>query len=208
VKPYIKRYPQLLAVAGDMRHSAHGAYWVAWEMTDHRGIIRSYKRPFLAIQRDPGDAPLLLEEQTLREIGIDISLREDEKGGNRWYFDVDSDVIPFVKMVSTTKFLKTLINSPKVYSLIAHHVLEDTKSERDSRLDQLLDQFPAQLHGYKDVFSEQNAAILAPNREGIDLAIESQDGKELPYVPLYPLSQAELEVLKKNLQELLHKGFI
>src|SRR4029077_8455419 len=59
-----------------------------------------------------------------------------------------------------------------------------------------------------DVFSPVNAATLAPNREGVDLAIDVQPGSQPPYGPLYPLSPAELEVLRQYLQENLEKGFI
>ena len=49
---------------------------------------------------------------------------------------------------------------------------------------------------------------MPPNREGIDLAIEIQEGREPPYGPLYPLSQAELEALREYLQDSLGKGII
>ena len=41
LKPYMKKYPQLLEVAGAMKQRAHGAFWATWEMTDHRGVVRS-----------------------------------------------------------------------------------------------------------------------------------------------------------------------
>ncbi len=56
------------------------------------------------------------------------------------------------------------------------------------------------------MFSTTCAVTLAPYREGIDLAIETE--KAPPYRPLYPLSLAELEVLWEYLQENLKKGFI
>ena len=59
-KPYIKEYPQLWQSAGNVRHQAKGAYWAQWQMIDHRGVVRSYRRPFLAVDKGPDDAPLLL----------------------------------------------------------------------------------------------------------------------------------------------------
>jgi len=58
------------------------------------------------------------------------------------------------------------------------------------------------------VFSSARAATLAPNRDGVDLGIETEDGKPPPYGPLYPLSPAELKALRDYLQENLEKGFI
>src|ERR1700754_75838 len=87
LKPYMKKYPQLLEVAGAMKQRAHGAFWATWEMTDHRGVFRSQRRPFLAMEKRPDDTPLLLGERTMKEIGMAISLKMDEKGGNRWYYD-------------------------------------------------------------------------------------------------------------------------
>jgi transposase InsO family protein len=202
LKPYFKKYPQLLQMAGAMKQKARGAFWATWEMTDHRGVVRSHKRPFLAIQQGPEDASLLLGERTLKEIGMMISLKTDEKGGNQWCYDLDTDDKPLVKAESARKFLKRLKNNPRVYALVARHIPEGESGKNGQ------DHLPAQLLGYKDVFSAKNSATLAPNREGIDLAIDIQEGKEPPYGPLYPLSQAELEVLRKYLQENLEKGFI
>ena len=201
LKPYIKKYPQLLQMAGTMRQRSCGAFWATWEMTDHRGVVRSHRRPFLAIEKGPEDVPLLLGERTLKEIGMTISLRTDDKGGNGWHYNLGTDNKPFVKTESAKKFVNRLKNNPRVYALVAHHVLE-TGDKNDK------DHLPEQLLGYKDVFSAENAATLAPNREGIDLAIDIHEGKEPPYGPLYPLSRAELEVLRQYLQENLEKGFI
>ena len=51
-------------------------------MTDHRGVTRTHRRPFLAVDKGLDDAPLLLGERTLGEIGIDISLEIEEAGGD------------------------------------------------------------------------------------------------------------------------------
>ena len=51
-------------------------------MTNHRGVTRTYRRPFLAVEKGLDDAPLLLGERTLGEIGVDISLRTKVVGSN------------------------------------------------------------------------------------------------------------------------------
>ena len=82
LKPYFKDYPRLWQSAGNVRHQAKGAYWVTWRMTDPQGVTRTYRRPFLAVDKGLDDAPLLLGERTLGEIEVDISLRTREAGSN------------------------------------------------------------------------------------------------------------------------------
>jgi hypothetical protein len=209
LKPYIKDYPQLWQSAGNVRHRARGAYWAQWQMTDHRGVTRTYRRPFLAVEKGLDDAPILLGERTMGEIGIDIFLHADEDGGDRWQFRLPTDhgnVQHAVKIESAKTFRKRLLRGPKVYALLECNALLHAANGANGTIN--LNVLPDVLKEYADVFSPRNASKLAPNREGIDLAIEIQDGQEPPYGPLYPLSQAELEVLRQYLQENLEKGFI
>jgi hypothetical protein len=130
LKPYMKKYPQLLELAGTMKQKACGAFWATWEMSDHRGVVRSHRKPFLAIKKGPEDVPLLIGERTMKEIGMMISLKTEDKGGYQWYYDLDTNK-PFVKTESAKKFVRRLKNSPKVYALVAQHVL-DMRSRRPS----------------------------------------------------------------------------
>ena len=157
------------------------------------------------MDKGPDDAPLLLGERTLGEIGIDISLRTAQEGGNQWQFrlPVGQDVQQAVKVESAKAFRKRLLKGPRVYALVEYNTLLREASSTDSK-----GELPEALREYSDVFSPRNAAKLAPHREGVDLAIELQDGQEPPYGPLYPLSQAELGVLRQYIQENLGKGFI
>ena len=61
------------------------------------------------------------------------------------------------------------------------------------------DSLLSDLKEYADVFFPQNAEKLAFNCEEVDLAIEIQEEQEPLYSSLYPLSQAELEVLSRDL---------
>ncbi|EED18398.1 gag/polymerase/env polyprotein, putative [Talaromyces stipitatus ATCC 10500] len=118
LKPYIKGYPKLWQSAGNVQHEAKGAYWATWSMTNHYGVTRSYQRPFLAVNKAPEDAPLLLGEHTLGEIGVDISLRTKETGGNQWRFHLPTNGEPtehYVKVESTKTFRKRLMKGLKRY---------------------------------------------------------------------------------------------
>lgn len=72
---------------------------------------------------------------------------------------------------------------------------------------------PAQYHDMISLFEPKNAEELPPHRgTGVDHKIElvQQDGKdpEVPWGPLYGMTQEELVVLRKTLAELLDKNFI
>ena len=131
-------------------------------MTDHRGVTRSYRRPFLAVDKGLEDSPLLLGERTLGEIGIDISLRREEEGGNRWQFRLptnDGDVECAVRVESAKAFRKRLAKGPKVYALVVCNSLLRGEGNPDSEKS-----LPEILKKYADVFSSRNAEKLAPNR--------------------------------------------
>ena len=66
---------------------------------------------------------------------------------------------------------------------------------------------PLEYYDYLSVFS-QNEADKLPSYRPCDHKIELQPGKEPSYGPLYNMSQDELKVLKKFLDENLAKGFI
>jgi len=57
------------------------------------------------------------------------------------------------------------------------------------------------------VFNEKNCNVLPPHRV-YDCEINLKDNSILFYGPLYPLTELEREELKKQLKELLDKGFI
>jgi len=60
---------------------------------------------------------------------------------------------------------------------------------------------------FKEVFNEKNCNVLPPHRV-YDCEINLKDNSILFYGPLYPLTELEREELKKQLKELLDKGFI
>ena len=49
LKPYTKRYPELLAVAGNRSAQAKGAYWVWYTIVNPLGTVKEFHRPFLTI---------------------------------------------------------------------------------------------------------------------------------------------------------------
>ena len=72
------------------------------------------------------DAPILLRERTLREIGIDIALRTRDVGGNQWRFSLskdDDNTRYTIKIESAKTFRKRLRKGPKVYAFIEYNPL-------------------------------------------------------------------------------------
>ena len=66
---------------------------------------------------------------------------------------------------------------------------------------------PPEYHDFLDVFSRELADTL-PERRPYDHKIQLQEGKTSTFGPLYGMSQDELRVLKKYLENNLAKGFI
>ena len=73
--------------------------------------------------------------------------------------------------------------------------------------DVLRNQIPKEYHDYLDVFSKELADQLPPRRY-IDHEIPLEFGKRPYFSPLYNLSQKELEVQKKYIEEQVIKGFM
>ncbi len=74
--------------------------------------------------------------------------------------------------------------------------------------DDFLAHVPPKYHEYASVFSPVDVEKLPPHREGFNMAIELEDGKQPPFGPLYHLSTLERQTLFDYVEENLRKGFI
>ena len=109
---------------------------------------------------------------------------------------------PFVREEGTAKFRKRLFGNPRVYAMVpVNHLIQSNTANNTDQLD-------PRLKAYEDAFSSTSAEQLPPHGPEVDLTIKLMGGKQAPYGPLYPLSPAELEVLRGYIQENLAKGFI
>ena len=66
---------------------------------------------------------------------------------------------------------------------------------------------PEQYKSYQDVFEKKNVDIL-PQHRLYDCAIDIEDGAQVPFGPIYNMSQDELATLKEYIDENFAKGFI
>jgi hypothetical protein len=130
LKPYKKPYPKSIGVVGNLTTQTYGAYWVRHQMTDSQGVTREFYRPFLAIERDSTESPLLIAEPGLEAMRVDIKFRTQREGGPKWNYSLDQK--SFIKLESPKKFRKRLRKSPKVYALIEiNHLIQSQKEKGD-----------------------------------------------------------------------------
>ncbi len=64
-----KNLPILRAV-NQQNLPTYGAYYLRLELTDSYGVRRTTRRPYIAIDRDPGDSQVLLGMPALTELKI------------------------------------------------------------------------------------------------------------------------------------------
>jgi hypothetical protein len=97
---------------------------------------------------------------------------------------------------------------------------EDYKPLDDNSIDDILDldvpskdyetilpMLPTPYHRFVSIFSKDLADVLPEHRK-FDIGIDIQEGKKIPWGPIYPLSDPELKALRSYLDEQLAKGFI
>ena len=70
-----------------------------------------------------------------------------------------------------------------------------------------LSSIPKEYHDFPDVFNKEQASMLNPHRP-YDLKIKLEDRQSPPIGPVYSISQTELQLLRKFLDEHLAMGFI
>ena len=85
--------------------------------------------------------------------------------------------------------------------------LRDLPDDAEDEHDPALSKIPSGLRDLLRVFSGRRAHILPQNSE-YDHAIDLEEGKTPPNLPIYNLSRKELEILREYLDSSLEKGWI
>ena len=91
----------------------------------------------------------------------------------------------------------------QVYQFTVSEILAETADEDDPDLTKI----PAEYHEFAKVFSKEEADKL-PEHCHYDHTIPLQEGTTPPFGPIYNLAPAELEVLRKYVDDNLRKQFI
>jgi hypothetical protein len=194
LKPCRNKDLPILRAVNQQNLPTYGAYNLRMELTDTYGTRRTTLRPYLAVDRDPEDAQVLLGMPALTELKILVDCESYQ-----WQYRLEQTSI----RIDTYQRFAKRAKRANVYALIeVNHLLRHESQPHMQAIE-----LPACLRPFFDVFSAANAKKLAPHRD-IDLAIELKPGTEPPYGPIYPLSPRELGALKEFLEENLAKGFI
>lgn len=120
-----------------------------------------------------------------------------------------------ISALSMHREIQSVIKDHKSYDsqIFAVSMADIEKALKTKKPKDLKVELPTEYHEFLPLFDPDEATKLPPHRgEGIDHKIEliRENGKEpiVPWGPLYNMSNEELLVLRKTLNELLDKNFI
>jgi hypothetical protein len=118
------------------------------------------------------------------------------------------DSVPRISLIGAAAYMRAC-KLPGTQSFRIHLTDKTFSANSASVSDEApdLSHIPEDYRDFADVFSKAKADTLAPHRP-YDLKIDLEDGTSPPIVPMYPLSQVELKVLREFVDENLRTGFI
>jgi hypothetical protein len=191
------------------REEAVSHYIVPLQITDCRGEVRRVEVQCVGVDRPKDQGlPILLGQPML--IAERIVLFPAE---NRWWFEVGPTK---VRIDNAKRFRKISRNAAYVYAIMAvpadQFYLPGIDDDDESvpnreRFAAVATQLPSELHDSTDVFDTSKTSVLPPSREA-DHAIDLLPDTHPPWGPIYPLSPAELEELRRFIAENLANGRI
>jgi hypothetical protein len=192
--------PELLVEGvGGFELPVYGTTEANVTITDSRGRVQTHRVPFVVT--DLKGYPIYLGLPW-----IDACLPKLNYAQRRVLFRgvKDHDQGPFrqVDIEDAASFERSMRDpTVDVYACVVNHVGSVQPMSAN------LGQIPQKYAEFSDVGSEEDAReIPAPSSH--DLSIQTTEGTQPPYQPLYNLSATELEVLRKYLDEYLSRGWI
>lgn len=190
----------LIEAIGRMEVLTHGVWNVPIRLRDSRGTVKEVIRACVGVEHAPGGSSVILSMTTMEDYHIHVATWRRE-----WWFECDKRTF---QIVSERNFRRATRNVAKVYVVrnISEQFLLGGEEEINGPVSGLED-LPAELLPWKDVFESSSASIL-PRTKETDHAIDLIEGQEPPYGPIYPLSQRELAQLREFLDENLANGRI
>ncbi|SCO20290.1 uncharacterized protein FFB20_15917 [Fusarium fujikuroi] len=175
-----------------------GRWEITLTLTDCWGQTRKTTRSLIGIDKRDQDEPILLSIATLKDLRIvaDFETR-------KWWFKGHHGGLELLK---PRQFLKKTRNGAKIFAITIieePYLLPGEEPQKPDRLEGI----PHELKAHIEVFS-YDKAVGIPDFKKTDHVIDLVEGKEPPYGPIYPLSQAELKELREYIQENLKTGRI
>jgi transposase InsO family protein len=112
-----------------------------------------------------------------------------------------------ISVVSNASFCQLLKQQQSIGYMLDVSRIEQLSSATISTSKEPIIQLPEKYAEYSQVFSKMQADRLPPHRP-YDHTIAVKEGAEVPFGPIYNLSQTELKALHEYIKENLDKGFI
>ena len=111
------------------------------------------------------------------------------------------DSVPRISLIGAAAYMRAC-KLPGTQSFRIHLTDKTFSANSASVSDEApdLSHIPEDYRDFADVFSKAKADTLAPHRP-YNLKIDLEDGTSPPIVPMYPLSQVELKVLREFVDE-------
>ena len=169
----------------------YGAYQLDYWLVDSWGQGKQCTSLFYAVDQVGPD--IILGMSGLSQLKILLDPESEQ-----WRFKVNSNNL---HIEGPTEFAQNLEQEKTVYAVVCAGLSQDGQLSNPTL------EVPKELQEYEDVFASNKTATLPAFKQG-DHAIETIEGKEPPYGPLYNLSQVELAELRRYLEDALEKGWI
>ena len=172
-------------------------YMIEVQVLDGTGRAQEHKQYFYSC--DVMDYPFILGSPWLETVGPTY---------HDWvtqYFEYSSPRIDVVSLPDFTCYTKDEPDIQVFAVLLAQTPGQDTVRVRSVGVQDIKVVVPEEYHDFLDVFSEEEAAKLAP-LGGPEHAIETT--ADPPWGPIYPLSSVQLGVLREYIRMALERGWI
>lgn len=202
-----------LSAANQGSISTTKAYEVPLLLVDSRGTVRQHLI-ICAGSTQRGNTPILLGIPALEQLKTTISFQF-----RKWYFNLDlhhilaatSDEIDQTIQDEGTEVVYMVTLGEGEYANIQAVLLEEESiplpGEDDGETPADRQGIPTELQEYQDVFEAESAGTI-PRAKETDHSIDIKEGETVPFGPIYPLSRAELAILREYLEENLKNGRI
>lgn len=184
------------------RIAIYGRHTVETRALDSRGVSRAINQTFLATDMKAYDAILGYPWLTAAD-------PECQWAERKWTYR-EEQAQEQTKDIRIIKANKMHIAMRSASTFLIY--VQPAAAKRDAGVSlystETIDiSLPEEYAEYADVFSEEGAASL-PDHTRVEHAIPIQDGEEVPYGSLYPLSGVELRALAEYLETNLARGWI
>ena len=181
----------------------YGAYGAKVKLTDSWGRTKVVETTFYALDKKGPEIVLGSPALTKEQVHIDM-------GARSWRYGVEPKNI---EILNATKFTDAVEQETVVFALLCipgvdHR--EGLRPDNDAEAPRIgsiteTPSIPSEYEDFKEVFSNKEAGRLPPHK-GSDHAIEVEG--DVPFGPLYNLSNTELAALREYIDEALAKGWI